>query len=60
MPAYLLQHLTRYTYEVPVSICHHIAHLLPRTSPHHLWHSADVEISPAPAIRAEAEEGDEV
>src|SRR6187401_2203872 len=53
MPAYLIQHLTRYSYEDPVSVCHHLAHLLPRDTPHHTWRTAEVDITPAPAIRAE-------
>src|SRR5579862_9329012 len=37
MPTYLIQHLTRYTYDEPVSVCHHLAHLLPREAPLHAW-----------------------
>jgi transglutaminase-like putative cysteine protease len=50
---YQIQHLTRYSYEDPVSVCHHLAHLLPRESPHHLWRSGEIAITPTPAVRAE-------
>ena len=53
MPVYRVHHHTRYAYEEPVSVCHNLAHLLPRESPRHFWTSADLEISPVPSIRAE-------
>ena len=55
MPQYLIKHLTRYTYEDAVSVCHHLAHLLPREGgvPGHLWWSAELDITPAPAVRSE-------
>lgn len=53
MPTYQLHHLTRYSYEEPVSVCHNLAHLLPRETPRHVWGFSDVEITPAPALRAE-------
>ena len=53
MPQYRIRHLTRYNYDEPVPVCHNLAHLLPRQSPRHFWSFADVEIAPAPAIRAE-------
>jgi transglutaminase-like putative cysteine protease len=53
MPTYRIHHLTRYTYDEPVSVCHNLAHLLPRDSARHTWHSAELEISPAPAVRSE-------
>jgi len=36
-----------------VSVCHNLAHLLPRDSARHVWYSSDVEIAPMPALRAE-------
>jgi len=53
MPTFTVQHLTQYSYEEPVSVCHHLAHLLPRESPRHFWAHAEVDIAPVPAIRAE-------
>jgi transglutaminase-like putative cysteine protease len=53
MPTYRIHHLTRYSYDEPVSVCHNLAHLLPRDSARHTWRASDVEISPAPAVRAE-------
>ncbi len=53
MPQYRIRHLTRYRYDEPVSVCHNLAHLLPRQSPRHFWSYADVDISPTPAIRSE-------
>jgi transglutaminase-like putative cysteine protease len=53
MPIYRIHHLTRYGYDEPVSVCHNLAHLLPRTSARHTWRFSEVEISPAPAVRAE-------
>jgi transglutaminase-like putative cysteine protease len=53
MPAYRIHHLTRYSYDEPVSVCHNLAHLLPRDSARHTWHSTELEINPAPAVRAE-------
>jgi transglutaminase-like putative cysteine protease len=52
MPVYKIKHITRYRYEQPVTICHHIAHLLPREAPRHLWSFADLEISPS-AVRTD-------
>ncbi len=56
MPTYRIHHLTRYTNDEPVSVCHNLAHLLPRDAPsppRHTWRYADLDISPAPAVRAE-------
>ncbi len=46
MPVYRIKHVTRYRYEQPVTICHHIAHLLPREAARHVWSSADLDIFP--------------
>jgi len=54
MPTYRIHHLTRYSYDEPVSVCHNLAHLLPReNAPRHAWRYADMDISPSPAVRAE-------
>ncbi|MGC8625874.1 MAG: transglutaminase family protein [Phycisphaerae bacterium] len=52
MPVYKIKHVTRYRYQQPVTICHHIAHLLPRETPRHIWNFADLEIFP-PAMRTD-------
>ncbi len=51
MPTYHVQHLTHYTYEEPVPICHNLAHLRPRDSMGHEWLSSRIDIQPLPAIR---------
>jgi transglutaminase-like putative cysteine protease len=53
MPAYVIRHVTRYLYNGPVSVCHSLAHLLPRTSPHHHWSMTEVSVTPTPAVRHE-------
>jgi transglutaminase-like putative cysteine protease len=53
MPTYLIEHLTRYSYQEPVSVCHHLAHLLPRETAYHSWHAATLSITPAPAVRTD-------
>jgi transglutaminase-like putative cysteine protease len=56
MATYRIHHLTRYSYDEPVSVCHNLAHLLPRVAPappRHAWRQAEIDISPAPAVRAE-------
>ena len=53
MPIYTIHHLTRYTYDEPVSVCHNLAHLMPRLASRHQWRYADIEVVPTPAIRAE-------
>ncbi len=47
MPVYKVKHITRYRYQQPVTICHHVAHLLPREAARHIWNFSDLEISPA-------------
>ncbi|HVX83623.1 MAG TPA: transglutaminase family protein [Phycisphaerae bacterium] len=56
MALYSITHVTRYTYEEAVPVCHNVAHLLPRASPGHEWRFASVEINPIPAVRAERED----
>lgn len=53
MPSYRIHHLTRYVYDEAIPVCHNLAHLLPREAPRHYWHSSELEISPAAAVRAE-------
>src|SRR5271154_2766092 len=53
MPTYNIRHLTRYTYEDIVPVCHNLAHLLPRAAERHEWRFADLDIHPVPAIRTD-------
>jgi transglutaminase-like putative cysteine protease len=53
MPGYRIHHLTRYIYDESISVCHNLAHLLPRDSARHLWHFAELDITPTPAVRTE-------
>ena len=48
-----ISHVTRYLYAEPVSLCHSIAHLKPRTRPRQrpLW--AQVRVDPWPAVSRE-------
>lgn len=48
-----IQHVTRYVYEEPVSLCHSIAHLKPRTQPGQRLISAQVRVDPFPAVSRE-------
>lgn len=50
---YEVSHRTTYTYEQPVSISHHLLHLLPRQCPHQVTGDAALEIQPAPTVRHE-------
>ncbi|HUO10127.1 MAG TPA: transglutaminase family protein [Phycisphaerae bacterium] len=56
MAVYNIRHVTRYIYEEAVPVCHNVAHLLPRASPRHEWRFAEVDISPAPAVRTDRED----
>ncbi len=49
MAIYRIRHLTRYRYQEPVTVCHNMAHLIPRDSPRHTWTQIDLDISPAPS-----------
>lgn len=50
---YEVSHRTTYTYEQPVSISHHLLHLLPRQCPHQVTGDTALEIQPAPTVRHE-------
>jgi len=50
---YRINHVTRYFYDVPVSLCHNIAHLKPRDLPHQKVLSAQLRIDPWPAVSSE-------
>jgi transglutaminase-like putative cysteine protease len=48
-----INHLTRYLYADPVSLCHNIAHLAPRDLPHQKVISAQLRVDPHPAVSSE-------
>jgi len=48
-----INHVTRYLYEDPVSLCHNVAHLKPRALPHQKVRSAQLRIDPWPAVSSE-------
>lgn len=50
---YRIKHVTTYVYDAAVAVCHNVAHLLPRDSERHTWLSSELEVEPAPAVRAE-------
>jgi len=53
MAVYAVRHSTVYTYEEPVSVCHNLAYLLPRSSPRHTWITSDLRILPTPPVLRE-------
>lgn len=48
-----IQHVTRYIYADPVSLCHNIAHLKPRSQPGQKFLSGQVRVDPFPAVSRE-------
>jgi transglutaminase-like putative cysteine protease len=46
MAVYRIRHMTRYRYQEPVTVCHNLAHLIPRDAPQHTWTQIDLDISP--------------
>lgn len=53
---YRIQHVTRYQYSEPVSLCHSIAHLKPMQTRRQQCHSANVRVDPWPAVTREHED----
>ena len=51
MIRYRVTHRTTYEYELPVSLCHNVAHLEPRSLPGQVCVRSDIEVSPAPKVR---------
>ena len=45
---YRVTHNTKYNYSENVSLCHNVAHLLPRTTPQQTCHISELKISPLP------------
>lgn len=56
MATYNIHHRTLYTYDDSVSVCHNLAHLLPRDSSRHTWHETELDIFPMPAVRTDRED----
>ncbi len=50
---YHVKHVTRYVYAAPVSLCHSIAHLKPRSTPQQRCLTANLRISPWPSVARE-------
>jgi transglutaminase-like putative cysteine protease len=51
-----VSHSTHYEYSEPVSLCHSIAHLKPRTSTHQVCLSSQVRVDPWPAVNRDHED----
>lgn len=49
---YEVSHRTVYDYSVPVSVSHHLLHLMPRDAAFQTCRDSAVEISPSPTVRA--------
>jgi transglutaminase-like putative cysteine protease len=45
---YRVTHSTKYNYSENVTLCHNVAHLLPRTTPQQTCHISELKISPLP------------
>jgi transglutaminase-like putative cysteine protease len=53
---YDVRHRTVYRYSQPVSISHHVLHLMPRRSDRQSVHAAELAVSPAPSLRTDTED----
>jgi len=53
---YDVRHRTTYRYSQPVSISHHVLHLVPRGSERQQVHGSELAVSPSPAVRDDAED----
>ena len=53
---YDVRHRTVYRYSQPVSIAHHVLHLLPRRCDRQVLHASSIAVSPQPAVRSDAED----
>ncbi len=51
---YDVRHRTTYRYSQPVSISHHVLHLVPRGSARQLVHGSELVVSPSPSMRSDA------
>ena len=50
---YDVHHRTTYEYSQPVSISHHVLHLLPRQAGRQVVHASELSVSPAPTLRSD-------
>jgi transglutaminase-like putative cysteine protease len=50
---YHVLHTTTYSYSEPVSLCHNLAHLMPRACPRQATRQSQLLIDPLPAVTAE-------
>ncbi len=50
MIRYRILHRTKFTYTEPVSLCHNMAHLIPRECPWQFCEQTDLHVSPQPAV----------
>jgi transglutaminase-like putative cysteine protease len=51
---YDVRHRTTYRYSQPVSISHHVLHLVPRQSERQSVHGSEIAVTPAPSLRSDA------
>ena len=49
-----VRHRTTYRYSQPVSISHHVLHLMPRRSDRQIVHASRLSVDPAPTVRSDA------
>ena len=49
---YRITHRTTYLYSEPVSLCHNVVHLIPRSSPRQHCLSKSLDVRPDPAVRS--------
>ena len=50
---YEIRHLTEYAYSEPVSLSHHLVHLVPRSDNGQITSRRELNLSPLPAFRRE-------
>jgi transglutaminase-like putative cysteine protease len=53
---YDVRHRTTYRYSQPVSISHHVLHLVPRRHDLQVLHASSLSIEPSPAVRSDAQD----
>ena len=51
---YDVRHHTVYRYSQPVSIAHHVLHLVPRRCDRQVLHASSIAVSPQPAVRSDS------
>lgn len=53
MIRYSITHRTRFTYTEPVSLCHNMAHLIPKECPWQVCEQTEITVTPQPAVMDE-------